>query len=104
VHRSVQFFRFVFNWNILVPFDCGTIEVEDQGAVFNVKFRASTFRMLKLTFGMSIGFAIFAFVGGAPPRIPALMFVMAWIWLFGGNYVLAAIRFPLWLRRALKRA
>jgi hypothetical protein len=57
--------------------------------------------MFFVVLGM-LGLAAFVVWNGN--NISAVMFLLiaGWAWLFGMNYLIAAIRFPIWLRSGLR--
>jgi hypothetical protein len=89
VRFTTRLFRLVWNWNILVPFDRGDICVEAKANFLTVRYRLSTGRMLLIVTTMIL-------------RQNGPFLAVAWIWLFGMNYLIGAIRFPMWLRSGLR--
>jgi hypothetical protein len=112
------FFRLVWNWNILVPYEAGSFSVAAQGRGLEVRYDLSTRRMLRTVSGL-VGFFAAIFVAGlvvplatgeagaseTMQEIPnfAILFVIAWLWLFGMNYIVAKMRMPSWLKDGLIR-
>lgn len=96
---EVQFkaglFRQVWNWNILVPFGSGRIRIETHASSLLLKYRLSTIEMLVAVIAM------LGLVWLIAPKLPFSDLVFIWLWLFGMNYLIAAVRFPLWLQRGL---
>jgi hypothetical protein len=96
-----------FNSNVLLPFDSGRIDVEGDGDRLLIKYQASTSQLLIIVTLTIVGFAIFFayhrenFTNGTLP--PFWFFGLGWLWLFGMNYIIGAIRFRRWLRRGLER-
>jgi hypothetical protein len=102
-------FRFVTSWNVLVAINYGKIVIEDAGSVVRISYFASTVQMLiivTLMLGIISVWVIYNDPKGvAFPAQHRLWFAaLGWFWLFGGNYFLAALRFPRWLERGLRRA
>ena len=106
VRFTVAMFRFVSSWNILVPFDSGTLEIEDCGQAIRIRYSNSTKRLLvgvSLLCGVPLVLiSTSAALNGHGLLPSALPFTFAWAWLFGGNYFVAAFRFPRWLKRKLE--
>jgi hypothetical protein len=102
-------FRTVTSWNVLVAINYGKIVVEDAGSIVRISYFASTVEMLILvTLMLCIisAWAIYNDPKGVtfPALHPLWIAALGWFWLFGGNYFLAAFRFPRWLERGLRRA
>jgi hypothetical protein len=102
-------FRFVTSWNVLVAINYGKIVIEDAGSVVRISYFAGTVQMLiivTLMLGIISVWVIYNDPKGvAFPAQHRLWFAaLGWFWLFGGNYFLAALRFPRWLERGLRRA
>jgi hypothetical protein len=93
-------FRLVMNWNIFVPITRGTIEVL-AGTPGVVRYYFSCTEML---ITVSVMVAIFALCllqpGLSTPGV--VVPIVAWFWLFGMNYVIAAFRLPGFVREALR--
>ncbi len=93
-------FRLVTNWNVLVPIGSGEIEV-DPGSPPVLKYNFSTLEILVIASLMAL------FVGGSmalarPITLQTMEFpIVAWLWLFGMNYLVAAFRLPAFVRRAI---
>jgi hypothetical protein len=105
---TAGFFRFVINWNILVPFGSGKLEVEDEGHRIRVRYAARTVPLLVFTSSVFCAIAIWMSLaelraGTFPAWALLWVFGVFWVWLFGMNYVIAMIRFPFWLKRGLLR-
>jgi hypothetical protein len=101
-------FRIVPNWNILVAINYGKIDVEDAGSEMRISYFASTVQMLivvTLIFCIIAVALIYNDTKGAtfPSQHPVWFIALGWLWFFGGNYVLAALRLPRWLERGLRR-
>src|SRR3569832_1686009 len=96
------------SWNILVPFDSGSLRIETEDTALRVRYRFSTVRMMLIITGMmAVLFAL-----GLQHKINhptdwqvTLKFAgIGWLWLFGMNYLIGMIRVPLWLKRGLRNA
>jgi hypothetical protein len=102
-------FRFVTSWNVLVAINYGKIVVKDAGPVVRVSYFASTIEMLILTTLMLCIISVWVIHNDSkgvtfPAQHPLWFAALGWFWLFGANYLLAALRFPRWLERGLRRA
>jgi len=104
----VGWFRPVWNWNILVPFNSGHIEVWSRGKALSVSYTLSVLRMFLVVTLLLAALMTFVVLGKADPMAQVqatLPWVgVAWLWLFGLNYLIATIRFPLWLRRGMRKS
>ena len=88
----------------MLPFDSGQIDVSDEGAEIVASYSASTIRLLVCVSLMMGGFAVFMYQDRHFITTDHVwVFIVLWLWLFGGNYITGAIRFPRWLRRCLQR-
>jgi hypothetical protein len=102
----VKFFRFVSNWNILVPLDQGRFRVTGHAGALVVHYELSFRRMLGIATLLVCGFLAPMLMFSGPPSARPVQFalvVLAWCWLFGGNYVIACARFPGFIRRAVTK-
>jgi len=92
--------------NILGPFNAGSFQVETEDTALRVRYRLSTMRLLLFVTGAVGAIAGFdAWIRLAHHedwREAVWVFAAGWLWLFGMNYVIAAIRIPLWLKRELR--
>ena len=95
-------FRFVSRWNVLVPVASGTLEVK-AGAPGSIVFRFSCIQFLAIftTIVLILGLALPSEVSTVSHLVIPLV---AWLWLFGMNYLIAAIRLPSFVRRAAEAA
>ena len=101
-------FRFVSRSNVLSVISSGTVRVTSDFAGTRVHY---TIRFTQL---LVIVTAMVSFMGGAmmmeqsrPPErglFPPLAFAIMWLWLFGGNFVTAFIRWRRFLRRTVTAA
>jgi hypothetical protein len=97
---TARMFRGVSNWNVLIAFGSGQIHVEPDVNGFIVRYELSTTRMFLIVTGMMAIASLFAI-----SKVFSVGFVaFGWAWLFGANYVMAMIRFPLWLKGGLWEA
>lgn len=89
-------FRFVSNWNILVPIGYGEIEILPA----SVKYEFSCAQMLVLTTLMAGVMGMFML--SSVPVFSTFSLVaplLMWLWLFGMNYLIAVVRLPAFVRK-----
>ena len=86
-------FRFVSNWNVLVPFGWGRIDVEAVQGALVIHYHLSTVQILLLMLALTAVNVVYSF--GSPTS----MFVSAAILIcaFVGTYVIGQWRFRQWL-------
>lgn len=104
---TAGFGRWVGSWNILVSIGHGTIELADAGPDICVSYILGTVQLL-IVVSLLVCFAAFIPMlvirtNSALPKAPPWQFILMWAFLFGANYLTAAIRFPRWLERGLRR-
>ena len=88
------------NWNILVPVGRGEIEIV-PGKPGTVKYGFSCVQMLILL-TLMVGAMSVALISREGLSAHAIIFlVIGWLWLFGMNYVISAVRLPRFVRRAV---
>lgn len=92
---------FTPSWNPLVAISSGEIEIVPQETGIKVAYRLRFTQMLVLVTAMVILFLgpPILTASNLTPMQASLFLLMAWLWLFGGNYVITLYRVP----RALKR-
>jgi hypothetical protein len=104
VSFQVDVFRGVGNWNLLGPIDRGVVSAADEPEGLRISYDLSFRRLfLFVSGGILLIFAPVVFLANVPVAWPvraAALFAM-WGWVFGGNYVSSAVRFPRFVRRAL---
>jgi hypothetical protein len=100
-------FRFVGNWNLLVAIGSGEITFAEANGAVEIRYHISFVQlfvvvtvMVILLFGLLPGISWGSSQGGTPLSVLGL----AWLWLFGVNYLITLFRFPAALRSALKHA
>lgn len=100
----VDMFRFVPNWNILTPFDGGTVWVHARGDSVDVEYEVSLRRLFWITtILVPAFFGTFLVAVSRFPIVAALPIIgAAWLWIYGGNALIGLLRFPAFLRRALR--
>jgi len=95
-------FRFVDNWNALVPFGRGQLIVDDErhAVRYHVSFRQLTYAAtIMVVFGAAGGW----FATKHDPVV-SLFFAFGWLWLVGGNLMIGIPRFQRFLRKAIDNA
>ena len=99
--------NFGSNWNILTQIDKGFIKVSPSADGIVILYKIS-FRVLlvlvSLLLVVGLG-SIFASKGGAVFSLTGKIAVsiVAWLWLFGMNWLIAVIRFPAFIERVVKQ-
>lgn len=91
------------NTNILVPVSSGSIQVEIREGKYLLSFCLGFRRLLILSLFIALGFiAPISLLEKKDPQywLP----LVAWLWLFGGNYLITAFRFPRFLKKSANRA
>jgi len=89
-------FRLVTNWNILGSISSGEITIERNKDKLCLKYHLKFTEMLII---VTVG--VFGFLGIGIYQASNLtnihkiiMLIIAWLWLFGGNYMVTIFRFP----------
>lgn len=107
--RAVQFrggvFRLVSGWNILGPISNGVLEVAPSANGVSVIYRV-TFGQMLVVVTLMVGAFLGPLVMVSPNTSGAGglgILSVAWLWLFGGNFVLTRWRLPAFLVRSLSR-
>lgn len=86
----------------MVPYDGGRIRLaRDQGEVWLI-YSNSVRRLLMFVTGATTLMGLFAGLITRDPVEALRVFGGMWLWLFGMNYLIAALRFPGWLSRAIQ--
>jgi len=104
VSFQVEVFRGVGNWNPLGPIDRGVLCATDEPEGLRISYDLSFRRLfLQVTGGIALIFAPVVVLANVPLVWPvrAAALLAMWGWIFGGNYVSSAVRFPRFVRRAL---
>lgn len=97
----VRFFRLVMNTNLLVPVESGAISAEVDGAAIRISYRLRTVRFCVIVTAMAL-FAAMAVYSGDHNLIRAAgMGLLAWLWLFGANYLVTLVRFRWFVKRCV---
>jgi hypothetical protein len=103
VSFAMDFFNDVSRWSVLTVVDSGALTVEPEAMLLCVRYRFGLQRVLVMVTGILLAF--FAFVGVAEKLGLLRTFELGgfgWLWLFGMNYLTAAVRAPFWLRSRLR--
>ena len=95
-----RMFRFVSNWNVLVPFESGDLTVDADAR--QIRYRVSI-RQLVL-FGTAMAGVMTAFILMSPVWQPLLFMPLMWLWLVGGNVAIGIYRFEHFVGRAIESA
>jgi hypothetical protein len=105
VSFSGGLFRFVDNWNILAQIGSGQIEVVSSPKGLAVTYLIS-FKQLFLLGTILIFIAgISMFPKMSMPTVQKVFFLFAiWLFLVGGNWLIAMIRFPGFVKSIIRKA
>ncbi len=95
-----RMFRFVSNWNVLVPFESGDLTMDVEG--HQVSYRVSIRELVLLGTGM-VGLMT-VFLLASPGHPPLLLMPLMWLWLVGANLAIGIFRFKRFVGRALGTA
>lgn len=91
---TVRLLRFVMNTNLLVPIEAGAIRIEHEAGSVKLSYQLRTIRLPVMT----VGAALAALVVSRSIGIAML----AWIWLFGANYLITLARFRWFVERCVR--
>jgi len=98
----IHFTTSVLRNNLLGPIGSGDLSVQPEGGGLVVIYQLRFTRLLMTVTVMLFGFVGFiAFNAHLSSADTVFIFCVFWMWFFGGNVLLALIRFPRWLRRTL---
>ena len=92
-----RMFRFVGNWNVLVPFDSGDLTVD--GDARQIRYRVGIRQLI--LFGTATVVVMTTFILMSPVWQPLLFMPLMWLWLVGGNVAIGIFRFERFVRRAI---
>jgi hypothetical protein len=113
--KAVQFRTGYFsgfgNRSVVAQLSSGTIEIDIEPRELRLIYQASTMRMLVIvTAVFCVAAAVLTSMAQNSPAMddlpawfPVSAFGIAWLWLFGGNYLMAKIRLGRWLERGVRR-
>jgi hypothetical protein len=94
-------FRLVSNWNVLVPFGCGSVSVDPTERVVN--YYLSNRQLITVVTPVAALPAILIWLQKHSTTGIALA-ALFWTWLVGGNILLGRVRFRSFLKRAIRNA
>jgi hypothetical protein len=97
----VRFFRLVMNTNLLVPIDSGAIHAELDGDAIKMRYRLRTVRLCIVTTVMAVAAVAIILSASLDLQTAIRIGVMAWLWLFGVNYLIALFRFRGFVTRSV---
>jgi len=102
IHFRAGMFRFVDSWNLLVPIDHGTVTALREPGGVTLEYRISFVHLFVVTvlivFGVMAPVLLLQQPGLTPAGIVGMLTLM-WLWLFGANLAISAVRFPKFLQR-----
>jgi|tagenome__1003787_1003787.scaffolds.fasta_scaffold20425852_1 hypothetical protein len=93
-------FRFVSNWNVLVPFGSGDLTVEPDFR--QVRYRVSIRQLVLI--GTALVGLMTVFMLMSPGWQPLVFVPFMWLWLVGANIKLGIVRFRRFVVRAIATA
>ena len=98
-------FRFVSNWNLLVPLAWGRVAVGRRDGGLEARYRLAFTELVAITTAL-VGLVAIPIVLVPGPDAGAVRFVVPvvmWAWLVGANVALTLVRFPAFVRRVAVR-
>ena len=98
----VRFFRLVMNTNLLVAVDSGAINAERDGDAIKVSYRLRTVRLCIMTTVMALAAVAATLFARVDLKMAIGVGVLAWLWLFGANYVITLFRFRGFVTRSVR--
>ena len=98
----VRFLRLVLNTNLLVPIESGAIRAEVEGDAIRLSYCLRTVRLCVIAAAMALACAVFAGSAGFDTVHSVGIGLLAWLWLFGGNYLIALVRFRWFVKRCVR--
>ena len=97
-------FRLVTTTNLLGPVGSGSITFRQLEEAVELGYRISFVEMLVIVSVIVSFFGLLPVIASGPREaLPLPILILAWLLLFGGNYVITLVRFPFALRSALRR-
>ena len=93
-------FRWVSNWNVLIPFGHGEIEVDSDSHRVNYSLSYSQW----LTLGTIFVFLIGTFILFTSSKRDLWFLPLIWVWLVGINVVIGISRFEGFIRKCIETA
>ncbi len=97
-------FRFVANWNVLIWIDRGHIEAVPSADGLLIRYILSFRQLLLVSLaGIAAMLAVFISKNSSFTIVELLaLSVAGWLLIFGLNWLIAVVRFPLLIERILK--
>jgi hypothetical protein len=101
---TVHFFQLVSNWNLLVPIDSGSIVFRERDHMIDVEYDISFRRWFFIVTGTVLIVLVLVLLFAVDPRggVSVLFLTLAWLFLLGSNYFIAALRFSPALRSSCR--
>jgi hypothetical protein len=100
-------FRFwlMTNWNLLVPIGSGELLFSQEGDRVLIHYSVSLVELfVAVTVMLLVMLGIVPLLAGERTLAPLGFLPVAWLWLFGMNYLTTKFRLPRFLRRAGEKA
>ena len=93
------------NWNLLIPIGSGELLFTQEGDRVLIHYSVSLVELfVAVTVMLLIMLGIVPLLAGEHSLAPLGFLPLAWLWLFGMNYLTTKSRFPRFLRRAGENA
>jgi hypothetical protein len=93
------------NWNVLIPIGSGELFFSQEGDLVLIRYAVSLVELfVTVTVMLLIMLGIVPILAGEHTLWPLGFLPVAWLWLFGMNYLTTKSRFPRFLRRAGEKA
>ena len=90
------------NTNLLVAVDSGAINAERDGDAIKVSYRLRTVRLCIMTTVMALAAVAATLFARVDLKMAIGVGVLAWLWLFGANYVITLFRFRGFVTRSVR--
>lgn len=100
---TANMLRLVGRWNVLLPIERGHLQwtIREDGLELHYRLRFLT-QLILTTVLSGVLFASWMLIDGSRGWPSHLTFaLLAWLWIFGWNVLIARLRFPHFLRRAV---
>jgi hypothetical protein len=104
VSFTSNLFRFVMNTNLLVSIEGGTIDAELADGSITFTYSLGTVRIFIIATAMALLFTGLTHSARFDLDAAAGIGFMAWLWLFGGNYLITLVRFRWFVKRCVREA
>lgn len=95
-------FRFVSNWNVLVPFGHGELTINRSAKRLEYKVSFGQLALILVVFSMFA--AVFMLASRFPPGMFLVGLAMIWLWIGGMNVLIGRVRFESFLRKTIDAA